>query len=329
MRILSRDDVRRAVPMPLAIEAVAGAFAQVSSGAAHVPLRIHLGLPPHNALALFMPAYLAESGALGVKALTLFRENAARQLPVIQALVLVFDAQDGRPLALMDGSYLTALRTGAGSGVATRLMARTDARVLAQIGAGAQALHQIWAVCVARRIERLWIVNRSRERAERLAEAIRAFGEPLPQDVQITSAPAEALAEADVVCCATSSPTPVFDDADLRAGTHINGIGSYLTSMQEVPAATVMRARVVVDQRSAAWHEAGDLVVPFQQGLINEAHLAAELGEVVLGRVAGREYDEQVTFFKSVGNAAQDVAVAQLVVQRAAELGLGTEVALV
>jgi ornithine cyclodeaminase len=285
-------------------------------------------MPEQNALALFMPAYLGGSGALGAKALTLFRENPARQLPVIQAVVLVFDTQDGRPLALMDGSYLTALRTGAGSGAATRLMAREDARVLAHFGAGAQAFHQIWAVCAVRPIERVWIVNRSRERAERLADLLRAFGSPIPADIRLTTAPAEALAEADVVCCATSSAAPIFDDADLRPGTHINGIGSYLTNMQEVPAATVVRARVVVDQRSAAWHEAGDLVIPFQHGLIGERHVAADLGELVLGRAVGREAADQITFFKSVGNAAQDVAVAQLVVQRAAELGLGVEVSL-
>jgi ornithine cyclodeaminase len=195
-------------------------------------------------------------------------------------------------------------------------------------GAGAQALPQVWAVCIARPIERIWIVNRSADRAERLAEELRTFGAPIPADVRVAPSPQAALAEADVVCCATASPTPVFDDADIRQGTHINGVGSYRPTMQEVPAATVARSRVVVDQRRAAWAEGGDLVIARDQGLIDESHIAAELGEIVLGMAAGRTDDEQITFFKSVGNAVQDVAVAQMAYARARELGLGSEIPL-
>jgi len=329
MLIITADDLGRAAPMDLAMEAVASAFAQLSGQQADVPLRPHLAVPPADGLCLVMPAYLAGSGALGVKLLTLFPHNPEQHgLPTINALVLLFDVENGLPLALLDGSWLTALRTGAASGVATRLLARQDARTLALFGAGAQALPQVWAVCVARPIERLWLVNRTPARAERLAETLRAFGPPIPADVRVASSAAEALGEADVVCCATASPTPLFDDADLRRGTHINGIGSYLPSMQEVPAATVARARVVVDQREAAWAEAGDLVIPRDQGLIDEGHVVAELGEIVTGRVAGRADDAQITFFKSVGNAVQDVAAAQMAYRRAKELGLGTEVQL-
>src|SRR5262249_23726159 len=155
------------------------------------------------------------------------------------------------------------------------------------------------------------------------------FGTPIPGDVRVAPTARAALAEADVVCCATASPTPVFDDADLRPGTHINGVGSYRPTMQEIPAATVARARVVVDQRRAAWAEAGDLVIARDQGLIDQAHVVAELGEAVLGRVPGRTNEDQITFFKSVGNAVQDVAVAQVAHARARELGLGHEVVLV
>jgi ornithine cyclodeaminase/alanine dehydrogenase-like protein (mu-crystallin family) len=329
MLIITRDELRRAAPMDRAIDAVASAFAQLSSGQAEVPLRPHVAIPPAEGLLLVMPAYLASSGGLGVKALTLFPRNAAQGLPTINALVLLFDAANGLPLALMDGGYLTALRTGAASGAATRLMARDDARVLALFGAGAQALPQASAVCVARAIERVWIVNRSAQRAARLAGELRALGAPIPADVRVAPNARAALAEADVVCCATASPTPVFDDADLRPGTHINGVGSYRPTMQEIPAATVARARVVVDQRRAAWAEAGDLVIARDQGLIDEAHVAAELGEIVLRRAAGRTSADQVTFFKSVGNAVQDVAVAQVAYARARELGLGNEVQLV
>ncbi len=329
MLILNSDDLRRAVPMPEAMDAVASAFAQLSNQQADVPLRPHVAVPPSDGLLLVMPAYLAGSGALGVKLLTLFPQNPERyQAPSINALVILFDTENGLPLALMDGGWLTALRTGAASGVATRLLARKDAHTLALFGAGAQALPQAWAVCVARLIEHIWLVNRTPARAERLAERLRAFGPPIPADVRVAASAAEALREADVVCCATASPTPLFDDADLRPGAHINGIGAYRPTMQEVPAASVARARVFVDQRRAAWAEAGDLVIAREQGLIDKNHIIGELGELVAGRVTGRADDAQLTFFKSVGNAVQDVAVAQLAVRRARALGLGTAVSL-
>ncbi len=329
MRIITADELRQAVPMSAAMDAVASAFAQLSNQQADVPLRPHVAVPPAEGVFLVMPAYLAGSSALGVKLLTLFPQNPQRHhLPSINALVMLFDDQNGLPLALMDGGWLTALRTGAASGVATRLLARQGTAVLALFGAGAQALPQAWAVCTARTIERIWLVNRTPAHAERLAGQLRAFGPPIPAEVRVAASAREALREADVICCATASPTPLFADDDLRSGAHINGIGSYRPTMQEVPAATVARARVFVDQRRAAWAEAGDLVIPRNQGLIAEHHIAGELGELVAGRVNGRADNAQITFFKSVGNAVQDVAVAQLALQQARALGLGTEVRL-
>ena len=324
MLILTRADLERALPMEAAMEAVASAFAQLSSGEADVPLRLHLAVPPADGLALLMPAYLAGSSALGAKALTLFPHNTERHaLPTISALVLLFDAETGVPVALLDGGYLTALRTGAASGVATRLMARDDARVLALFGAGAQALAQVWAVCVARPIARVWIVNRTQAHADLLAERLRAFGHPIPADVRVADSAREALTEADIVCCATTSTEPVFADAELRPGTHVNGIGSYRPDMREVPPETVARARVVVDERSAAWAEAGDLIHAKELGLIGEQHVVGELGDLVLGRLPGRTDHRQITFFKSVGNAAQDIAAASAAYQRARAMGLG------
>jgi ornithine cyclodeaminase len=329
MLLLSRDDVRRALPMAAAMDAVAGAFAELVRGQAEVPLRPHLRIPPADGTTLVMPAYLAGSGALAVKVVSVFPHNQERHaLPTIAAVVLLLDAASGIPLALLEGGWLTALRTGAASGVATRLMARADARVVALFGAGAQALPQAWGVCEARSIERIWLYAPTRARAPQLAAELRAFGPPIPPDVRLASSPAEALAEADVVCCATPSATPVFDDAVLRPGTHVNGIGSFLPTMQEVPAATVARARVVVDARASAWTEAGDLVQARVAGLIDDRHVVAELGELVLGTTAGRTDDEQITLFKSVGIAAQDAAAAREAYQRARTLGLGTDVSL-
>lgn len=325
MRILSAADVRRAVPMPVAIDAVAAAFAQLSAGHANVPIRTPIAQERFQSHTFFMPAHLAQSNALGMKVVSVFPQNAQHGLPVIHALVVVLDAETGRPLAAMDGTYLTALRTGAASGVATQALARSDARVLALFGAGAQAPGQIAAVCAVRPIERVLIVNRSRARAEALIATLQAQG--VQAELQIASSAAAALHEADVVCCATSATTPLFDDQDVRPGTHINGVGSFTPAMAEVPVATVGRARVFVDQRAAAWSEAGDLINARAAHVLTEDD-TTEIGAVLAGMAAGRTSDKEITFFKSVGNAVQDVAVAQRALAEAERMGLGVEVAL-
>jgi alanine dehydrogenase len=326
MRILSADDVRKAVPMLAAINAVEQGFIRLTQGEATIPLRTHLRVPEQNADSFYMPGYVGgASPALGLKVVSVFPHNIERHAaPSIHAVIILLDPATGKPAAMVDGTYLTALRTGAGSGVATRHLAREDAHVLAIFGAGAQALPQVLAVCAVRPIDDIWIVNRTRDRAAILAARLR--GEGIKADIRIAPSVEQALAAADVICCATSSPTPLFDDTMLKPGTHINGVGSYKPTLAEVPPATVARARVVVDQRAAAWAEAGDLIQPRDAGQISEAHVAAELGEIASGAVVGRESPEQITFFKSVGNAVQDLAVASLALLRAEELGLGSEV---
>ncbi|MFV9504602.1 MAG: ornithine cyclodeaminase family protein [Oscillochloridaceae bacterium umkhey_bin13] len=327
MRVLSADDVRQAVPMLAAIDAVEAAFISLSAGQAEAPLRAHISTPDYAAISFFMPARLGGTQpALGLKVVSVFPDNPARGEPSIYALVTVLDPSSGRPVAVLDGTYLTALRTGAASGVATRHMARPDARCLVVLGAGAQAFHQAMAVCAVRSIEQIWLVNRTPARAEQLAERLRTAG--VIASISVITDPALALAQADVVCAATSASSPVFADHDLQPGTHLNGVGSYKPSMAEIPAATVARARLVVDQRQAAWAEAGDLVLAREAGLITERHVVAELGEVATGQIAGRTSPDQITFFKSVGNAVQDVAVAAVALARAETLGLGVEVAM-
>ncbi|WP_298815218.1 ornithine cyclodeaminase family protein [Chloroflexus sp.] len=328
MRFLSAADVRQAAPMAAAIDAVAQAFGMLSRGEADIPLRTAIATPIYQATTFFMPGRLGgETPALGLKTVSVFPQNIYRAEPTIYALVTLFDPTSGRPLAVLDGTYLTALRTGAASGVATRLLARADARVLVVFGAGAQALPQIQAVLVARpTINNLWIVNRTRDRAALLAAQVRSEG--FRGDIRIATDPTVPLAEADVVCTATSSPTPLFAAELVRPGTHINAIGAYRPDMAEIPPALVAQSRVFVDQRHAAWAEAGDLIQARAAGLIDEQHIAGELGELVNGAVPGRATNDEITLFKSVGNAAQDLAVAALVLQRATEAGLGAEVTL-
>ena len=328
LRILSATHVRDAVTMAEAIEAVRQAYIQLSADQAVVPLRTPLPVTGRDAVTLFMPAYLAGSDAMGAKIVSVFPENTERGLPLIHALVIVVDAETGRPVAVMDGTYLTALRTGAASGVATDLLARRDAQVAAIFGAGAQARTQLEAVCAVRPIDKAWVYDTSPEAAAAYVEEMRTRGQRIPSDISVADSPAQAVRDADVICTATTSSTPVFSDADLKPGVHINGIGAYTPEMQEIPAETVVRARVIVDSRSASLAEAGDLIVPLQSGLISEDSIHGEIGEVAAGQIPGRVSDEEVTFFKSVGVAVQDVAVADLILRRAESLGLGTEVSL-
>jgi len=327
LRVLSKQDVQQAVPMWEAIEIVKGAFAQLSTGKAVVPVRIHLPVDRHEGVALFMPAYLSESDDLGVKIVSVFPRNLEKCLPTIFALMVVVDASTGRPVAVMDGTYLTALRTGAASGAATDLLARRDARVAAILGAGVQGRTQLLAVCGVRDIERVWVYDVNPQTAERYAQEMAGKGR-VPADLRVASSPAEAVREADVICTATTSKTPVFADEDLKPGVHINAIGSFTPEMQEIPEQTVRRARLVVGSREGCLSETGDLIIPIRKGLIAEDDIYAELGEIAAGIKPGRESAEEITLFKSVGNAVQDVSVARAVLTRAETLGLGVEVEL-
>ncbi len=327
LRVLSKQDVQQAVPMREAIEIVKGAFAQLSTGKAVVPVRTQLPVEKHEGVALFMPAYLSESDDLGVKIASVFPHNLKMGIPTVFALMVVVEATTGRPMAVMDGTYLTALRTGAASGAATDLLARKDAKVAAIFGAGAQGRTQLLAVCAVRDIERVWVYDVNPQAAERYVQEM-AGKDRVPTDLRVASLPAEAAREADVICAATTSQTPVFADADLKPGVHVNAVGSFTPEMQEVPGETVRRAKLVVGSREGCLAETGDLLIPIRQGLISEDHIHAELGEIVAGLKAGRESSEEVTLFKSVGNAVQDVSVARAVLTQAEARGLGIEVEL-
>jgi alanine dehydrogenase len=329
MLILTAAEVQKALPMKDAIEAMKRAYASLSDGKAEVPLRTRLSVPPQDAVSLFMPAYVqTESGdALAVKVVSLFPKNPERErsLAFIQAAVLVLDAETGRTTALLEGSSLTAIRTGAGSGAAIDVLARSDSKVVAVFGAGAQGRTQLEAACSVRKIEKAWVFDPSIDRAEYFASEMAGKG-PLPKDLRVAESSEQAVSEADIICTATTSTTPVFADADLKPGTHVSAIGSYTPEMQEVPAETVARALVVVDSRSATLAETGDLLRPMQDGLFGEEHIYAELGEILLGRKPGRKSPDQITYFKSVGVAVQDAMAAQLALQNAWSQRLGVEV---
>jgi alanine dehydrogenase len=323
MRILSAADVRASVDMPEAIDVMRGAFASVSSGDAVVPVR--LALESGHGVHLFMPALLRNAGAAGAKIVSVNPGNAGRGLPQVHAVVLALDPETGQPMALMDGTWLTALRTGAAGGLAADLLARPEASVAAVFGAGAQARTQLEALRCVRPVREVRIVSRTGASARRLARELEGAG---GLEVVPTQDRAAALRGAHVVVAATDSSTPVFDGALVEPGAHVTAVGAFTPSMREVDTELVRRARVVVDQRDAALSEAGDLIGPLRDGAVPPDFVAAELGEIVAGTRPGRTSDDEITLFKSVGNAAQDVAIAARVLARAEERGLGTTVEL-
>jgi ornithine cyclodeaminase len=327
MLILTADDVRKTLPMNEAIEAMKQAYASLSDGTAVVPLRMRLPIPNSDALSLFMPAYAwsMDGQALAIKVVSLFPTNPARGLAYIQAAVLVFDPETGRAMALLEGSSLTAIRTGAASGASIDLLACADSKVAAIFGAGAQGSTQLEAACTARGIETVYVFDSDRERADAFVKEMKGKGS-IPQDIRVATSSKEAIENADIICTATTSTKPVFDDKDLKAGTHISAVGSYTPEMQEIPAETVRRAKVVVDSRAASLEEAGDLIQPIGAGLFDDSHIHAELGEIVLGRKPGRESDDEITYFKSVGIAVQDAMAAKVALENARKMGIGTEV---
>lgn len=327
MLILTGDDVRQALPMRDTIEAMKQAYASLSNGTAQVPLRTSLPVLAHGGLSLFMPAYVKteKSEALAVKVVSLFPDNPNLGLAYIQAAVLVLDAVTGRLVALLEGSSLTAIRTGAAGGAAVDLLARPESRILAVFGAGAQGRTQLEAACSVRKIETAFVYDPDPKRAEAFVAEM-AGRVPIPKDLRVAKNSAAAVRDADIICTATTSTKPVFVDGDIKSGTHITGVGSYTPAMQEIPPETVRRARVFVDSKTASLAEAGDLIIPLQARMIEESHISNELGEIVLGSKIGRESAGQITFFKSVGVAVQDAMAAHLALENARRMKLGKEV---
>jgi ornithine cyclodeaminase/alanine dehydrogenase-like protein (mu-crystallin family) len=320
LRVLSADEVRQALPMAAAIEAMKQAFGQLSGGQASLPLRSRIEVD--ESFSLFMPAYLHGSGDLAVKIVSVYPENPPKGLPTIHAAVIVLDSKTGAPTALMEGATLTAIRTGAASGAATDLLANRDASSVAILGSGVQARTQLEAVCTVREIQHAWVFSLDMPGLQEFVDDMAGVG-PIPTNLKIAANAEDAIAQADIICTATTSSTPVFDGSVVRPGTHINAVGSFTPSMQEIDSETVRRALVIVDSRQATLAEAGDLIIPIQSGEILPEWIRAELGEIVNGTFPGRTGADQITLFKSVGVAVQDAAAAAHALAGAVAADLG------
>jgi ornithine cyclodeaminase/alanine dehydrogenase-like protein (mu-crystallin family) len=324
-RLLTEDHVKSLLPMSELIAAMEAAVARFSAGDVLQPVRTVLSVGPTKAYFGLMPAYVEQPPRLGAKLVTVFNENHKRGLPSHLATIVLLDPETGSLIALMDGRYITEARTAAVSAVSARHLAPPEARTLAIVGSGVQARSHLEAFVDVRQLQdvRVWSPHaRSRERF------VEEMSGQVPVAVRAVDTAEDAVRGADLVVLATSSPTPVVEDAWIAPGAHVVSVGACRPDQREMAPALVARARVFVDSRAAALVESGDVVMGIKEGRFDASHVAGELGEVVLGRVEGRTAADQITIFKSLGMAVEDVVSADLVFRRAVETGAGTELTL-
>lgn len=320
--ILNRKDVMSVLDMKDCMNSVEQAFAELVNGTAVMPLR--LNIKPDDGLALYMPAYLKSMGALACKVVTVYKNNPSKyNMPTTIGKVLLQDPNTGDVICIMDGGYLTAVRTGAASGVATKYMARKDANQKAGIfGAGVQAKMQLWAVAEAVKLSGAMVYDVMPENAKKFAEEMST---KLKIEVVVADKP-ETLLSADIICTATSSSNPIFNGKDVKEGTHINGIGSHTPTQRELDSDIIKRSVFVGDSKEACFSEAGDIMIPVAEGVITKDHFFAELGEIITGKKIARKSDKDITLFKSNGLAIQDTATAKLIYDKAVKAGIGVKV---
>jgi ornithine cyclodeaminase len=324
-RLLTEQQVHSLLPMSDLIAAMESALAKFSSREVLQPVRSVLTVGPTKAYFGLMPAYIPSPASLGAKIVTVFEDNHKKHLPSHLATILLLDPETGALLAIMDGRYITEARTAAVSAVSTRFLGKPDASTLAIIGSGVQARSHLEAYQHVRQLKevRIWS-PRPQSRQQFVDDMSPQFAIPI---VAADTAEA-AIRGADLIVLATSSPTPVIDDSWVSEGAHVVCVGACRPTQQEMPPLLVKRSRLYVDSSAAAVLESGDVVMNIAAGLFDASHIRGELGELVLGRVEGRTSDRDITVFKSLGMAVEDVVAADLVYRRASESGAGTELTL-
>jgi ornithine cyclodeaminase len=323
LRILTEADCRALLGMKDAIAIQGEAFTLLAEGRSVEGLRSFATSETPPGVAIFNPCFLKNGGGYGIKVVSDFYHNGERGMPRMTAIVALFDGETGAPRTVMEAGYLTDLRTGAGTGLAARFLARPDSRVLAVIGAGRVARNQIEALATVLDLETIMIATRTAARGEGLVEQVHAMGGRMPRDVGLVESAEAAVHEADVVVAATTAHSPVVEGAWLRPGTFVASVGAYEPSAREVDSETVRRAaRRVIDSRSDCLGHAGDFVIPAAEGVITMDSVV-EIADLVAGRAAGRQDTNEITYYKSIGVPIQDVVTAQHIERRAIERGVG------
>jgi ornithine cyclodeaminase len=323
--IVEQREVSRLLPMDDCMDAVAQALISLARGDALMPLRTIVWLPDRTGGLVAMPSALPSAGALGIKVITVFPGNVGTEFDSHQGAVLLFEGEHGRLLAIIDATEITAIRTAAVSGVATRLLAREDAGDLAILGSGTQARSHLEAMFLVRPVSRVRVWSRTRQRAEAFAERASAR-HSVP--VEVTSTASDAVDGADLICATTSSPQPVLLGEWLAPGAHVNAIGAVGPSNRELDTLAIARSRLYVDRRESAVNEAGEFVQAQAEGAIGQDHIVGEIGEVLAEIAPGRQTHEEITVFRGVGLAIEDLAAARVIYQRAVDGGAGVQVEL-
>ncbi|MBU5213759.1 ornithine cyclodeaminase family protein [Heyndrickxia oleronia] len=327
MLILSEKEIRTLYSMEDAIQDLEEALLFYKKGEIINPERTVIEFPTKHASALYMPSAMDPIGKAAVKIVTIFPHNPSKGKSTTQGVILLNDTNSGEPLACLNASYLTRLRTGAVSGIATKYLAKETASTVTLIGCGAMAESQLQAILFVRNIKEVYLFNRTKIKAEQFAEKIKDISPWYKGTVSVVEDVNEAVSKSDIIICSTRSETPVFLGEVLKPGTHINGVGSYLPHMQEVDVNTLLKcSKIVVDTLEGSRTEAGDFIIPERAGLWSFSELHGELGDLVSRDATGRETDEEITFFKSVGIAYFDLAVAANVYEKAVSKGIGTQV---
>lgn len=324
MLTLTKTDIKKIFSMKDAIQASKEALQLHSENKTEAPLRLNIDIPKHQGQILFMPAYAEELNVAGIKLVSIFPDNVAKCLPSVLAQMILLDGQTGEVCAMIDGTYLTQLRTGALQGAATDILSRKNSKIAVLFGTGGQANTQLEALLNVRNLEEVRVCGKNPQHTMKFVfEAKNEFKQFNTRIIAVEDGN-EAIRDADIITTVTNSKIPVFDGKLVKLGTHINGIGSFTPDMQELPENIIQSAnKIFFDTKEGVLAEAGDFMIPIKKGTINESNFDSELGEVILNRINGRETEQEITLFKSVGTAVLDLVTAFRIYKKAFELGIG------
>lgn len=326
MLLLNREDIKKVFTMQDAIEADKKAFELVVEGKCEAPLRTNIQAPKHEGCFLFMPAYVEEMDTASLKIINIFPHNIDCGIPSSPAQVLLIDGTTGVVSAVLDGTYVTQLRTGAASGAAFDVLAKKDCRIGALIGTGGQAATQLEAMLAARKLEEVRVYDLNQERTKAFAEQMQKELASYGARIIAAGSSDEAIDDADLLITVTPSSKPVFDGTKVKKGATVSCVGAYQHHMQEMDPAILPRAsKIYFDSKEAVLSESGDILIPLEQGIITEEDFTGDIGRVLKGELVGRENDEEIIVFETVGVATQDLVAAKTIYDRAVKAGAGTE----
>lgn len=327
MLLLNKQDIDKIYTMSDAIEADKLAYKFFSQGKSDVPLRTKIENKKYNGVNLFMPGYVEDLDGAGIKIVSVFPDNAKKGIPSVPATMILLDAQTGQVKCILDGTYLTQLRTGAASGAATDILARKDSKIGALFGTGGQAEKQLEAMLCARKLEKINVFDINKDRAIEFAEKMNLKFKRYNTNIIAAQSSDEAIKDADIITLVTTATKPVFDGRLVKKGAHINGVGSYTPDMQEIDEFIIENAnKIFADSKDAVLAESGDFIIPIEKKIITDDKITGEIGLVISGDIKGRESDEEITIFKSVGISVQDIVTANQIYDKAMKLGIGVNI---